>query len=68
MNQQTFFTPLYRIETSSIKFSVVYVKAKDMNDAMFKARKYFELSETVLSDDLFSMIRKIELISNILVE
>lgn len=59
---------LYKIETTSLMFPVIYVKAKTLDDCLYKARKHFESSDSVISNDLFGMIKSIHLISKELVE
>lgn len=59
---------LFKIENRSINFPVIYVKAEDIQDALYKARKFYESSNDVYSDELHKTIRKVELISKLLVE
>lgn len=59
---------LFKIENRSIKVPVIYVKAESLEDALYKARKYYESTDSVFADELHKSIYKIEIISKVLVE
>jgi hypothetical protein len=59
---------LFKIENRSISFPVIYVKAESIEDALCKARKHYESSDSVYSSELHKSIHRIELISKKLVE
>lgn len=59
---------LVKIENRSIKVPVIYVKAESLEDALYKARKYYESTDSIYSDELHKSIYKVEIIANLLVE
>jgi hypothetical protein len=59
---------LFKVETSSIKFPVIYVKAESIEDCLYKSRKYFENSGSTFADELHKWITKIEVISKSIIE
>jgi len=59
---------LYKLEINSLKIPVLYIKAENIEDMLYKCRKYLESTDSVFSDELHKSIKKIELISNFIIE
>ncbi len=59
---------LYKVETNSLKFPVTYILAESIEDCLFKARKYFESTDSVRSHDLYKDIKCISLVANIVIK
>jgi hypothetical protein len=59
---------LYKIETSSCIAPLVYIKAESIEDALFKARKYYEGIDSLFAKDIYKKIRKVELVSYLIIE
>lgn len=59
---------LYKVETTSSRFHLIYVKAESIEDVLYKARKHFEAQDTIFARELHKMIVKIELVAKSIVE
>ena len=59
---------LYKIITPSLKLPVIYIKAKSIEDCLFKARKKYEQDGGLFGDKLFEKIKSIEKISEEIIE
>lgn len=56
---------LYKVDTTSLRFNTIYVEAKNIDDCLYKIRKYLETKDVDFKDDL---ILRIELIKKQIVK
>ena len=59
---------IYKVDTKSLKFHTTYVKAENIEDCLYKIRKFFESQNNVFSDEMHKWITKIELITECVIE
>ena len=59
---------LYKVTAQSIRIPVLFIKAKSIEDCLFKARKKYENDGGVYSDELIERIISIEKLSDELIE
>lgn len=59
---------LYKVITPSLKLNVIYVKAKSIEDCLFKAKKKYEKDGGVFGDELIDLVVSIEKISDEIIE